>query len=83
MAAPEVWRCDGETLKALVLGPYGKCKERTKSVAFPSLPMDGFVSYVKKLGSADELTLLEEFTEWLRSDVVTMKAGGERKNGRR
>jgi Uma2 family endonuclease len=83
LKVPEVWRFDGEIFKVLLLGANGKYKQRTKSLAFPSLPMDGFVHHVKKLGSADELSLLEEFTEWLRSDVVPKKASGERKNGRR
>ncbi len=82
LKVPEVWRFDGEALKVLVLGTNGKYKERAKSLAFSSLPMDGFASHVKKLGSADELSLLEEFTEWLRTDVVA-KANGERRNGRR
>jgi len=83
LKVPEVWRFDGEVLKVLILGANGKYKQRTKSVALPTLPMDGFVRFVKKLGSADELSLLEEFTEWVRTDVATKKAGGERKNGRR
>jgi Uma2 family endonuclease len=82
LKVPEVWRFDGETFRVLVLGSNGKYKERTKSPVFPTLPIDGFVGFVKKLGSADETTLIQEFTEWLRSDVVGMKTG-ERKNGRR
>ncbi len=83
LKVPEVWRFDGETLKVLILGSNGKYKERAKSVAFSSLPMDGFVRHVRKLGSADELSLLEEFMEWMQSEVVGKKASGERKNGRR
>jgi Uma2 family endonuclease len=83
LKVPEIWRFDGETLKLLVLGASGKYKERTKSVAFPTLPMDDFVRFVKRLGSVDEIPLGQEFTEWLRSDVVAKKTSGERKNGRR
>ena len=82
LEVPEVWRFDGETLRVLVL-VNGKYKERARSLAFPALPMDGFARFAKKLGSADEVTLIQEFTEWLRSNVVGKKAGGERKNGRR
>jgi Uma2 family endonuclease len=66
LKVPEVWRFDGEILKVLILSTTGKYKERTKSLAFPSLPMDGFAGFVKKLGSADEVSLLQEFAEWLR-----------------
>jgi len=83
LKVPEVWRFDGETLKVLILGSNGKYKERAKSVAFPMLPLDGFVRFVKLLDSDDENILIQEFTEWLRSDVVGKRANGERKNGRR
>jgi len=83
LGVPEIWRFDGETLKVLVLGASGKYRERTKSLAFPTLPMDGFSRFIKKLDNAEEVALIQEFTEWLRSDVVGKKAGGERKNGRR
>lgn len=82
LKVPEVWRFDGTTFKVLVLGANGRYKERTKSLAFPALEMDGFVRFVKKLGSTEEVGLLQEFTEWVRSDAVTKKASGERKNGR-
>ena len=52
----------------------GKYKQRTKSLAFPALPMDGFALFVKKLGTADEISLIREFTEWLRSNFVPKKA---------
>jgi Uma2 family endonuclease len=83
LKVPEVWRFDGETLKVLVLGSGGKYKDRSKSMAFPSLPMDEFVCFVKKLGSVDEMRLIQEFTEWLRASAVGKKVSGERKNGRR
>lgn len=79
---PEVWRFDGKTLKVLVLGASGRYKEHPKSAAFPPLPMDGFVGFVKRLDRADEVILIGEFTQWLRSNVVGKKANGERKNGR-
>lgn len=83
LCVPEVWRFDGKTLKVLVLGASGRYKERPKSAAFPPLPMDGFVGFVKRLDRADEVILIGEFTQWLRSNVVGKKANGERKNGRR
>lgn len=83
LKVPEVWRFDGETFKILVLASNGKYKERSRSSAFPTLPMDGFVRFVKRLDSDDEVLLIEEFTEWLRTTVVGKKTSGERKNGRR
>lgn len=83
LKVPEVWRFDGEKLRVLVLGANRKYKERTRSLAFPTLPMDEFVRFVKLLDSDDELVLVQEFTKWLRSDVVEKNIEGERKNGRR
>jgi Uma2 family endonuclease len=83
LKVPEVWRFDGETLRVLVLGSNGKYKERVRSRTFPSLPMDGFARFVKKLGSAEEISLIRQFTEWLRENVAAKKATSERKNGRR
>ena len=77
---PEIWRFDGETFKVLLLGANGKYKERARSAAFPALPMDGFVGFVKKLGSAEETELIREFIAWLRTEVASKK-NGARKNG--
>jgi Uma2 family endonuclease len=78
---PEVWRFDGETLKILVLAANGKYRERTKSLAFPSLPMKEFAGFITKLGRTDEVSLIQEFVAWLRSEVVTN--GASRGNGRK
>jgi len=84
LAVPEIWRYDGETLKVLILGTNRKYRQKTKSLAFPLLPMDAFVQFVAKLGSADEVSLIQEFTDWLHTDVVPQKAvGSPRKNGKK
>jgi Uma2 family endonuclease len=83
LKVPEIWRFDGERLRLLILGANGKYRQRTKSVAFPSLPMDGLGRFVKKLGSADEVSLIRDFTGWLRTNVSEKKPSPERKNGRR
>lgn len=83
LKVPEVWRFDGETLKVLVLGGNGEYKERTKSLAFASLPMDGFVRFVKQLGSDEEVRLTREFRDWLRSEVLARTPNAERTNGLR
>jgi hypothetical protein len=79
-----MWRYDSDTFKVLILGPNGKYKEKSKSLAFPQLPVDGFARFVTKLGSVDEVRLIKEFTAWLRTDVVPKKENGtSRKNGRK
>jgi Uma2 family endonuclease len=70
LRVPEIWRYDGHTLKVLVLGANGKYRARSKSPAFPTLPLDDFAQFVGKLGKADEVYLIKEFCEWLRAEVV-------------
>jgi Uma2 family endonuclease len=82
LGVPEIWTYDGTTFRVLVLGGGGKYKEKAKSVSFPWLPLEGFARFIAKLGTADEVQLIEEFTAWLRRDVVTKKdAATARKNG--
>lgn len=82
LKVPEVWRFDGKALKVLILGANGKYREKAKSLAFPTLPMKDFARFVTKLDTADEVTLSQEFTAWLRAGVVSKKNGrAGRKNG--
>jgi Uma2 family endonuclease len=80
LGVPEVWCFDGKKLRVLTLGAGGKYREKSKSVAFPSLPLEGFERFVRKLGTAEETRLIREFTEWLRSEVVAKKSNNGRKN---
>jgi Uma2 family endonuclease len=78
----EVWRFDGDRLEVHLLNASGRYRKQTRSTAFPWLPMNVLDRFVKKLGSADEVALIQEFIEWLRSNVVG-KYSSEQKNGRR
>jgi Uma2 family endonuclease len=80
LQVPEVWRFDGETLRVLIFGANGKYREKSKSAAFPTLSLVGFTKFITKLGSKDEVSLIQEFTAWLRAEVVG-KTG--RKNGKK
>jgi Uma2 family endonuclease len=82
LKVPEIWHYDGATFKVLILGPNGKYKEKTKSLAFPTLPIAGFTGFVAKLGSDDEVRLIQDFIAWLRTDVLPKKENAaSRKNG--
>jgi Uma2 family endonuclease len=80
LQVPEVWRYDGKALKVLVLAANGKYREKARSSAFPTLPLARFSRFIAKLGSDDEITLIQEFTAWLRAEVVG-KTG--RRNGKK
>lgn len=84
LGVPEVWCYDGEKLRVLILGAGGKYRERAKSAAFPLLPLDGLARFIAKVGSAEETALIQEFTAWLRNEVVAKKnSGAGRKNGKK
>lgn len=84
LQVPEVWRFDGEEFQVLILGPNGKYKEKSRSVTFPSLPLQDFAAFVKMLGSANEVSLLKQFTAWVRTAVLPKPDGsGAKKNGRK
>jgi Uma2 family endonuclease len=84
LRVPELWRYDGETFTVLVLGAGGKYRARSRSPAFPSLPLDGFAEHIKKLGTADEIQLTREFIAWLRAEVVAKKdTSTGRRNGKK
>ena len=80
LKVPEVWRFDGEVLKILILGTNGKYRERSRSEAFPWLPMDRFVEFIVRLNETDEMTLFQEFVTWLRDEVLP---SSQPKNGKR
>lgn len=84
LRVPEIWRYDGRAFTVLVLGAKGKYRARSRSLAFPALPLDGFARFVAKLGSADEIRLIQDFTRWLRAEVVTRNdVSPGRKNGKK
>lgn len=84
LGVPELWHYDGKKFRVLVLDPSASYRERSTSVAFPELSLPAFAVFVGKLGSADEVSLIQEFVNWVRAEVVTRKQNGTpRKNGRR
>jgi len=84
LGVPEVWHFDEKKFSVLILDSGGRYREKSKSLAFPSLPLAGFERFIRKLGTGEETSLIREFIEWLRSEVVAKKeANGRRKNGPR
>jgi hypothetical protein len=84
LGVPEVWHFDEKKFSVLILDSGGRYREKSKSLAFPSLPLAGFERFIRKLGTGEETSLIREFIEWLRSEVVAKKeANGHRKHGPR
>jgi Uma2 family endonuclease len=70
LRVPEVWRYDGNTFKVLVLGANGKYRRQTKSRAFPTLPLESVSRFIARLGSKDEIHLIQDYIDWLREEVI-------------
>jgi Uma2 family endonuclease len=83
LKVPEIWHYDGQVFRVLVLGPGGKYRERLKSPAFPLLPLKEFAGFLEKLGTVDEISLIQSFSEWVRANVLPKKDSASRKNGKR
>jgi Uma2 family endonuclease len=83
LGVPEIWRYDGdsETLEVLALGADGKYRKRSKSPAFPELPLKKFNAFVRKLGTMDETSLYASVPVWLQENVPLKNQ--TRKNGNR
>lgn len=64
---PELWRFEGDKLTVLGLRPDGSYEPIVHSKAFPFLPMATFEQFVLRLGTEDQIPVLEEFRDWVRT----------------
>jgi Uma2 family endonuclease len=67
---PEIWRFDGKTLSALVLGDDGQYAPQTSSAAFPQLDLRTLVDWIERRGTMSETALIREFREWVRENLA-------------
>jgi Uma2 family endonuclease len=63
---PELWRFNAKRLAVFHLS-RGRYVERSKSLAFPFLPMGEFEKYVLRKTDDDQLATLREFRDWVKS----------------
>lgn len=70
LGVPEVWRFDGETLRAYVLDSTGHYQQTTQSLSFPKLPLDVLAGLVARTGQSDDASLVREFQAWVRAHLV-------------
>jgi Uma2 family endonuclease len=66
---PEVWRCDGQTISILRLGPDGKYMVADESVALPCLRMHDLSRFMIEYELANDEEWDQSFREWVRSSV--------------
>ena len=69
LGVPEMWRYDGE-LHVLLLQANGQYVERDRSLSFPFLPMAQVEAFIHQISELDENTLIRNFRDWVRKDVL-------------
>jgi Uma2 family endonuclease len=70
----EVWRFDGATLQVnQLVGKKYRVKERSR--AFPFLPVQELLRFVKQAETDDQTTVMRAFTQWVRKTLVPMQKG--------
>lgn len=67
LGVPEIWHFDGQSFRVMTLSSAGEYVERSKSRAFRSLPVKKLARFVTRLGELDEVTLIQEFRDWIRT----------------
>jgi Uma2 family endonuclease len=67
LGVPEVWLCDGTTLKVYQLQPDGKYIQQARSPSFPFLPLDGVERHLARRQETDETTWIRSFQAWVKT----------------
>jgi Uma2 family endonuclease len=69
LGTPEIWRFDGErlTVHHLVGAKY---RLRDRSRAFPFLPVQDLLRFVKQAETEDQTTVMRAFTQWVRDTLL-------------
>ena len=66
LGVPEVWRYDGETLQVYLLGENRRYAQSQTSLSFPSIPVQEIASFLQRRAEEDDMTLAQEFRNWVR-----------------
>jgi Uma2 family endonuclease len=69
----EVWRFDGETLRAYRLNKRGSYVEVTQSQHFPFLSLAKVAEFLGRRTEMDETSLVRAFRRWVRGQIAKRK----------
>lgn len=70
LGVPEVWRLTQEGLTFQIL-EAGKYQVRPNSLSFPTLAATELTGFLAQMGQSDDTTLVRQFREWVRQNVVS------------
>jgi Uma2 family endonuclease len=77
LGVPEVWRYDGEALHVYHRRADGTYEEAPGSLAFPFLPVQELVRFVRQGEQADDTAVAQAFLEWVRQEILPHWPGGQ------
>jgi hypothetical protein len=66
---PEVWRCDGATLRAHLLQADGSWRASETSPTFPKIPLAGIAPFLQPSETVDYLSMVRAFRAWVREQL--------------
>jgi Uma2 family endonuclease len=69
LGVPELWRCDGRSLRVLRLGRKGRYVGTQASKALPGFPLVEAQRILQQLGTASDTALVKSFRQWVRSNA--------------
>ncbi len=67
LGVPEVWLCDGKSLKVYQLQPDGTYTQQSRSPAFPFLPLEEVQDFLARRDQTDETSLIRSFWTWVKT----------------
>jgi Uma2 family endonuclease len=70
LRVPELWRFDGQSLTAHLLGAEGKYHGVARSPTFPDVPLEELVRFVNMSTTMSERALLLAFRAWVRESIL-------------
>jgi len=70
LGIPEVWLCDGETIRVYQLGAEERYLQVDRSPSFPFLPVDRLQGFLDRVHTADETSWIRSFQAWVKSELM-------------
>jgi Uma2 family endonuclease len=69
LGVPEVWICDGVSLKIYRLEGDGSYSLQARSPAFPTLPPEIILDFLARRKQTDETSWIKSFRDWVRKNI--------------
>ena len=69
LGVPEVWRCDGEQLRAHLRQADGSYLASETSPTFPGIPVAEIIAFLQPNPQLDFLSMVRSFRQWVREQL--------------